>query len=101
MHRLDSALTNDRLSAAGRDMDRWYLFRRDGRDVGYFHVAAADVSRQHRKGIEVRTYARLDLRGGFLSPVFFATTAHLATAIRDNASDARPQHRTCSCPAFG
>ena len=53
-----------KLQAAVAKEPRWYLCRRVGRDVGFLYVAERIVRRGSASGIEVRTVARLTLRGG-------------------------------------
>jgi hypothetical protein len=58
------ALTEAKLAASAAGEPRWFLYQRKGRDVGYFYSAAAMVQRGPAKGLEARTFARLELRGG-------------------------------------
>jgi hypothetical protein len=57
-------LTDAKLAAAAAGEPQWFLYQRKGRDVGYFYVATAMAQRGAAKGLEVRTFARLELRGG-------------------------------------
>ncbi len=64
------------LTRAARAEDRWYLYRRDGKDAGFFHLATTRARRGLTSGVQVRTFARLELRTGqvmFVRRVLFAT----------------------------
>ena len=58
------SVTDGRLAKAVSAQPRWYLYRRAGRDIGFLHVAEAITRRGLATGLEVRTFARLEMRGG-------------------------------------
>ena len=83
-----AGLTEKKFLAAAGIEPLWYLYRRGGRDIGYFHVAAAAASRGFTKGIEVRTFARIKLKGGqvmHLSRTMFFTRDRAREDWRETA----------------
>ena len=58
------ALTAAKLASAVSAEPRWYLYSRAGRDIGFMHVAERMIGRGPAEGLEVRTFARLELKGG-------------------------------------
>ncbi len=57
-------LTAEKLSKAAAGEARWYLYRRGGEDIGYMRVASGEAKRDGAAGVEVKTFARLDIGGG-------------------------------------
>jgi len=57
-------LSAEKLTSAVSAEPRWYLYRKGGRDIGFLHVAERMVGRGPARGIEVRTFARLELKRG-------------------------------------
>ena len=57
-------VTNEKLAAAVSGEPRWYLYRKAGRDIGFMHVAEQMGRPGLAKGLEVRTFAQLELAGG-------------------------------------
>jgi hypothetical protein len=54
----------EQLAAVAAEQPSWYLYRRGGQDVGFLYVAERIAPGQPAKGLEVRTVARLELKGG-------------------------------------
>ncbi len=57
-------LTAEKVASAVSAEPRWYLYRKAARDIGFMHVAERIAPRGRSKGLEVRTFARLELKGG-------------------------------------
>ena len=57
-------MTPAKLAGTVSSEPQWYLYRRAGRPIGFMHVAERILQRRFAKGLEVRTFARLEIKGG-------------------------------------
>ena len=57
-------VTDEKLASILSAKPRWYLYFRGNRPIGFLHASERIIQRRFAKGLEVRTFARLEITGG-------------------------------------